>query len=224
MSKVLSNYNKLVNELNEIEKKFLSSKKKINLIAVSKTFSDSHILPILKSGHKFFGENKVQEAIKKWKPLKQKYPNVELHLIGPLQSNKVNQALDIFDCIQTLDREKIVKKIKDYTLKETKLRKNYKFMIQVNIGNELKKSGIPREITESFVDWCRNDIGLNINGLMCIPPICEDPIEYFKLLSELAKKCNLQNLSMGMSSDFRQAIENGSNYIRVGSGIFGPRK
>ena len=141
-----------------------------------------------------------------------------------MQSNKVNQALDIFDCIQTLDREKIVKKIKDYTLKETKLRKNYKFMIQVNIGNELQKSGIPREITESFVDWCRNDIGLNINGLMCIPPICEDPIEYFKLLSELAKKCNLQNLSMGMSSDFRQAIENGSNYIRVGSGIFGPRK
>ena len=223
MSKILLKYNKISNEIRDIEKKKKYTQK-IKLIAVSKTFFEKDIKPLLNSGHKIFGENKVQEASIKWIDLKKKYNDVELHLIGPLQSNKVLQALEVFDCIQTLDREKIARKISKILLENDKLRqKNHEIMIQVNTGNETQKSGVALESVQEFSSWCVNDLKLNITGLMCIPPISEDPKYHFRLLKDLTKTCQLTSTSMGMSSDYIEAIEYGASHIRVGSAIFGER-
>ena len=192
------------------------------IIAVSKTFSENKIYPLIEYGHNDFGENKVQEALEKWKSLKNEYKDLELHLIGPLQSNKVKIALEIFDVIQTIDREKIVIKIKDLVDSEFKNRK-YKFFVQVNIGNEKQKSGVQISDLRNFLTWIKNDIRLKIEGLMCIPPFDEDPSLYFNLLRNLCDKNNLQHASMGMTSDFGKAIQFGATYLRVGSGIFGKR-
>jgi len=194
---------------------------KTNLIAVSKTFPSENIEPLIIEGHYIFGENKVQEASNKWLPLKKKYKNIQLHLIGPLQSNKINAALEVFDVIETIDREKLVKKIS--TKIEIIGEGIHEFFVQVNIGNEAQKSGLDFTEVKSFVEWAKNDMKLNVTGLMCIPPINDSPLEYFRLLRKKKEECNLKHLSMGMSKDFEIAIENGSTFVRVGSAIFGQR-
>ena len=190
-----------------------------NIIAVSKTFKIEHIKPLIDYGHDHYGENKVQEAQEKWTSVKEKNKNIKLHLIGRLQSNKVKLALKLFDYIHSLDSKKLADKI-SYQLKEQNL--NTKFFIQVNIGDEDQKSGIPKNEILDFYNYCKS-LDLNILGLMCIPPIDKDSKYYFKEMNRLNKELDLKELSMGMSSDYLNAIENNSTYIRVGSSIFGQR-
>ena len=223
MTEIITNYNRIINQISASEKKHNDPKYKAQLIAVSKTFESKKIIPLLDSGHKIFGENRVQEAYEKWMPLKNTYKDIELHLIGPLQSNKVNQALEVFDCIQTLDRKKIVKKIHDQLLLRKNLRKK-SFMIQVNTGSEEQKSGIEANIAEDFLTWCKENTCLDIVGLMCIPPQEDPPELHFKILNDLADKFLLEHRSMGMSGDYVKAIENRATYLRLGSAIFGSRK
>ena len=223
MIEIITNYNKIINQISNSEKKHKDTKYKAKLIAVSKTFESKKITPLLDLGHKVFGENRVQEAYEKWMPLKNIYTDIELHLIGPLQSNKVNQALEVFDCIQTLDREKIVKKIHDQLLLRKDLRKK-SFMIQINTGSEKQKSGIEVNIARDFLTWCRENTSLDIVGLMCIPPQEEPPELHFKVLNDLADNLLLEHRSMGMSGDFIKAIEYRATYLRLGSAIFGSRK
>ncbi len=205
-------------QIERYNKEFSATTRNPKLIAVSKTFSEDKIQLVINQGHHVFGENKVQEATKKWINLKKRNKNIELHLIGPLQSNKVKEALEVFDVIQTIDREKIVKKIKDnLNAKETK------FFVQVNIGNEPQKNGLKISEVDAFVKWCVNDMNLRIDGLMCIPPVDGESSYYFNLLSNLKEKLRLTHASMGMSSDFAKAIRFGATYLRVGSAIFGNR-
>ncbi len=189
------------------------------IIAVSKTFKIEHIKPLIDYGHDHYGENKVQEAQEKWTSVKEKNKNIKLHLIGRLQSNKVKLALKLFDYIHSLDSKKLADKI-SYQLKEQNL--NTKFFIQVNIGDEDQKSGIPKNEILDFYNYCKS-LDLNILGLMCIPTIDKDSKYYFKEMNRLNKELDLKELSMGMSSDYLNAIENNSTYIRVGSSIFGQR-
>ncbi len=189
------------------------------IIAVSKTFKIEQIKPLIDYGHDHYGENKVQEAQEKWTSVKEKNKNIKLHLIGRLQSNKVKLALKLFDYIHSLDSKKLADKI-SYQLKEQNL--NTKFFIQVNIGDEDQKSGIPKNEILDFYNYCKS-LDLNILGLMCIPPIDKDSKYYFEEMSRLNKELDLKELSMGMSSDYLNAIENNSTYIRVGSSIFGQR-
>ena len=179
----------------------------------------NHILPLIEHGHKHFGENKVQEALEKWTDIKKTNQDLRLHLIGKLQSNKVKFLPGLFDYIHSLDNEKLAKKISD----EQKNKKWYpKIFIQVNIGNETQKSGIQVEQVENFVKFCE-ELKLNIIGLMCIPPINEDPEKSFLRMKDLNKKMNFNELSMGMSADYLSAIEHKSTYLRIGSEIFGQR-
>tara|TARA_B100000035_G_C21004820_1_gene556729 strand:- start:284 stop:958 length:675 start_codon:yes stop_codon:yes gene_type:complete len=189
------------------------------VIAVSKTFKMDHILPLIDHGHKHFGENKVQEAVEKWSDIKKKNKDLKLHLIGKLQSNKVKFVSGLFDYIHSLDNEKLANKISD----EQK-NKNWhpKLFIQVNIGNENQKSGVRVDQVEDFVKFCK-ELKLNIIGLMCIPPINEDPEKSFLRMNYLNKKMNFFELSMGMSSDYLTAIEYKSTFLRIGSEIFGKR-
>lgn len=203
--------NKQINETN------LSKKPKI--IAVSKTFKSEKIEPLLEHGHKDFGENKVQEALLKWTDLKVKYKDINLHLIGNLQSNKVKGALKIFNFIHSLDKESVAIKISKVQ-KELNVRP--KIFIQINIGNEEQKSGLPVQNLEKFYKFCK-DLDLDIIGFMCIPPFEEDPIRYFMRMNFLQKKFNLSELSMGMSSDFLHAIKYNASYLRIGTRIFGQR-
>tara|TARA_B100002019_G_scaffold244700_1_gene221774 strand:+ start:108 stop:764 length:657 start_codon:yes stop_codon:yes gene_type:complete len=203
--------NKQINEIN------LSKKPKI--IAVSKTFKSEKIEPLLEHGHKDFGENKVQEALLKWTDLRVKYKDINLHLIGNLQSNKVKGALKIFNFIHSLDKESVAIKISKVQ-KELNVRP--KIFIQINIGNEEQKSGLPVQNLEKFYKFCK-DLDLNIIGFMCIPPFEEDPIRYFMRMNFLQKKFNLSELSMGMSSDFLHAIKYNASYLRIGTRIFGQR-
>ena len=205
-----------------IKNKLLSKNIKDNIpevIAVSKTFKIDHILPLVDFGHLHFGENKVQEAQEKWSEVKNKNKNIKLHLVGKLQTNKVSNALKIFDYIHSLDNQKLAEKISklqnEYNLKP-------KIFIQVNIGNELQKSGISVDEIEDFLFTC-NKLKLNIIGLMCIPPINSDPENFFLRMKFLKQKYKLTNLSMGMSSDYLIASELGSTYIRIGTNIFGQR-
>ena len=196
--------------------------KKINypkIIAVSKTFSLDKILPLIDYGHLDYGENKVQEAIEKWAEIKEKKPQIKLHLIGKLQTNKVKFALKIFDYIHSVDNKKLAKKIAD---EETKQGKKIKIFLQVNIGKENQKSGVYKNELINFHNYC-NELNLNVVGLMCIPPVNEFPNNYFKEMSLLNKKLNLPELSMGMSSDYLIASENHSTYLRIGTSIFGNR-
>lgn len=192
----------------------------INLIAVSKTFGVDDILPVLKEGHLDFGENKVQEAEEKWPDLKNRFQNVRLHLIGPLQTNKLRKACDIFDVIHTLDRPKLARKLADFSQEKGQCPDIF---IQVNIGNEPQKAGILAEDLDDFVKVCRQSYNLGVTGLMAIPPQAEAPEPYFKQLAVLAKRNGLHNLSMGMSADFECAIQHEATHIRVGSAIFGAR-
>ena len=190
------------------------------LIAVSKTFDAEHILPALEAGHRVFGENRVQESQGKWPGLKQTYPDTELHLIGPLQSNKAADAVALFDVIHTVDREKIAKAL---AAEMKKQERHLPVFIQINTGSEPQKAGVLPEGVDGFIVSCVQEIGLNVIGLMCIPPFDEDPAPHFTQLRELAKKHSLPHLSMGMSSDFEAALTQGATHIRVGSAIFGAR-
>ena len=189
------------------------------IIAVSKTFSLEKILPLIDYGHLDYGENKVKEAIDKWKETKDKKPKIKLHLIGKLQTNKVKFALKIFDYVHSVDNKKLAKKIADEELKQ---RKKIKIFLQVNIGNEEQKSGVDKNELIHLYNYC-NELNLDVVGLMCIPPANEEPNKYFKETSLLNKKLNLPELSMGMSSDYLKAVENHSTYLRIGSSIFGNR-
>ena len=224
MNKILSNYHEILKKIRFCERKLDGKYCEPKLIAVSKQFSKETIQILVNKGHKIFGENKVQEAQSKWIDIKKEYPekSIELHLIGPLQSNKANLALDIFDVIQTVDREKIALKLKKYLEEKTDIKKK-KFFIQVNIGGEKQKSGIDEEHAQQFFQWCSNDLKLNIIGLMCIPPFGQPPDPFFKRLRNMCDQLNLAHASMGMSKDFESAIDHGATFIRVGTGIFGER-
>ena len=201
-----------------INSKLLELKEKSRIpkiIAVSKTFKIDHILPLIQYGHLDFGENKVQEAIEKWTDIKNQNKDIRLHLIGKLQTNKVKFAVKIFDYIHSLDNEKLAKKIAEEQVKQNV---KPKIFIQVNLGNESQKSGI---IKENLLDFY--NLGLNIIGIMCIPPFDEDSTKYFSQMSELNEIVNLKELSMGMSSDYLNAIEYKATYLRIGSNIFGQR-
>lgn len=193
----------------------------VNLIAVSKTQPTSSILPIIHAGHKMFGENRIQEAQGKWPEIRNKYPDLELHLIGPLQSNKVRDAVELFDVIHTVDRPKIAGAI---AREIERSGKQPRLFVQVNTGNETQKSGIRLVDVDKFLDQCRVDFKLNIAGLMCIPPVDEEPALHFALLRKIAENQQLSSLSMGMSADFETAVQFGATHVRVGTAIFGARQ
>ena len=203
-----------------IIKQEISDKKNVKLVAVTKTFQINHILPVINEGHVDFGENKVQEALEKWTSIKQDFPKIKLHLIGKLQTNKVKFVLPLFDYIHSLDSLKLASKISEQqTIKNFKP----KLFIQVNIGNEPQKSGIEIDSVENFYKKCVEDFKLNVVGLMCIPPFDKDSKPYFTKMRELSNNLSLKDISMGMSNDYMEAINQGSTFIRVGSRIFGAR-
>tara|TARA_B100000579_G_C22578936_1_gene732513 strand:- start:73 stop:729 length:657 start_codon:yes stop_codon:yes gene_type:complete len=210
----------LIDIKKEINSKKGDSVPNPKIIAVSKTFSLEKIIPLIDYGHQDYGENKVQEAIEKWTVIKNKNQSLNLHMVGKLQTNKVKQALKIFDYIHSLDSEKLAKKIS----KEQKdLKKDIKLFIQVNIGNEIQKNGIDINDLKNFYDFCTNDLGLNIIGLMCLPPEGLDPSIYFDKMKKASDNLSLKELSMGMSSDYMTAIKFNASYLRIGSKIFGKR-
>ena len=192
----------------------------VALVAVSKTFEADTIQLVIDCGHRIFGENRVQEAQGKWPGLKEKTGGIELHLIGPLQSNKAADAVALFDVIETVDREKIARALADECNKQGRA---LRFYVQVNTGMEPQKAGIDPRETVAFVAMCRDELKLNVEGLMCIPPAEGYPGPHFALLAKLAKECGVEKLSMGMSGDFETAIEFGATSVRVGSAIFGTR-
>ena len=212
MENVVKNFNLIKQEI--------IGKKKVKLVAVTKTFPISHILPVINEGHTDFGENKVQEAMEKWISIKQDFPKINLHLIGKLQTNKVKFVLPLFDYIHSLDNLKLASKIADEQIK-----KNFKpkIFIQVNIGDEAQKGGIEISNLENFYKRCIEEFKLNIIGLMCIPPFDNDSNPYFIKMRELSENLGLKDISMGMSDDYMDAIKQGSTFIRIGSKIFGAR-
>lgn len=210
---------KHIEEIVKSKEKDFNLKKRPLIIAVSKTFKMDKILPLIKEGHKDFGENKVQEAFEKWHDIKSEYVDLRLHLLGGLQTNKVKFAVKIFDFIHSVDSKKLAKKIKE---EEAKQDKKVKIFLQVNIGNENQKFGISKNELDDLYMFCK-EIELDVIGLMCIPPVNLDPVPFFKELKNLNNKLNLPELSMGMSSDYEKAIENYSTYLRIGTDIFGKR-
>ena len=200
-----------------LEKLNINSNPKI--LAVSKTFEINKILPLIEYGHLHYGENKVQEALEKWSDIKLTKKDLKLHLIGKLQTNKVKQAIKIFDYIHSVDSKKLAKKIADEEIKQGK---KIKIFIQVNIGNEEQKSGVNKSSVYELYSYCKA-INLNVIGLMCIPPLKKSSDIYFKEMNILNKNLNLNELSMGMSSDYLDAIKNSATYVRIGSNIFGQR-
>ena len=191
------------------------------IIVISKTFSQEKIKPLLDNGHAHFGENKIQEAEYKWVKAKNQYKNLQLHMVGKLQSNKAKKAVELFDYIHSLDNERLALKISKY---EKELGKKIKLFIQVNLAKEKQKSGVDLNELNHFYNYCTKELSLNVIGLMCLPPIGSYSQEYFKLLKQNAERLNLKELSMGMSSDFEEAILNGSTYLRLGTLILGKRK
>ena len=192
----------------------------VNLVAVTKTFGAEHITPVLDAGHRLFGENRVQEAKAKWPALRERYPDIELHLIGPLQSNKAKEAVALFDAIHTIDRPKIAQAIAEEMAKQGR---RLKLFIEVNTGEEPQKAGVMPKEAAGLLRLCREELKLDIAGLMCIPPQDEEAAVHFAFLAKLARELGLAHLSMGMSADFETAIAFGATYVRVGSQIFGTR-
>ena len=215
MNIIIERFNKIKSNIDAI-----GNTKLVNIIAVSKTFTLEHIHPLIEHGHIHFGENKVQEALAKWTDQKKINNSLKLHMIGKLQSNKAKDAVKLFDYIHSLDNQKLADTLARHQLN---LNKKLKYFIQVNIGNEIQKSGIPVNELDAFYNYCINEIKLEIIGLMVIPPNDNKPEKYFKSLNELNKSLDLKNLSMGMSADYIEAIKHGSNYVRIGSSIFGDR-
>ena len=190
------------------------------IIAVTKAFPLKEIIPLLESGHVHFGENKIQEAEGKWLNVRNQYKNLKLHMLGKLQSNKVKKAVQLFDYIHSLDSKKLALKINQY---EKELNKKIKLFLQINIAEEIQKSGILLNDLDNFYNYCTKELSLNIIGLMCLPPIDSNSVEYFTLLKRSAAELNLKDLSMGMSSDFEAATIKGSTYLRLGTAILGKR-
>jgi len=189
------------------------------IVAVSKTFNIEKILPLIEHGHKDYGENKVQEAVEKWTEIKKENSQIRLHMVGKLQTNKVKFAVQIFDYIHSVDSEKLAKKIAD---EQKKINKKIKIFLQVNIGDENQKAGINKNDVSKLVSYCK-ETGLDLIGLMCIPPANIDPDRYFEEMNKMNKNLNLSELSMGMSSDFLKAAKHLSTFVRIGSSIFGQR-
>jgi len=220
MSNVTENLQKVTDEIARAAREAGRQAEDVTLVAVSKTFSADEIRPSLDAGQRVFGENRVQEAQAKWPGLREEFPGIELHLIGPLQSNKAKEAVALFDVIETVDREKIAAALAAEIKKQGKHPQLY---VQINTGLEPQKAGIdPREAV-TFVKRCREVHGLEIEGLMCIPPVDENPGPHFALLEKLAREAGLTKLSMGMSGDFPIAVAFGATSVRVGSAIFGTR-
>lgn len=192
----------------------------VKLIAVSKVQPEDRVVAVLDAGHRLFGENRVQEAQSRWTPLRARYDDVTLHLIGPLQTNKVKQAFDLFDAIQTLDRDKLARKIATEAQERGACPELF---VQVNTGAETQKAGIVPAEADAFIAACRETYDLTIAGLMCIPPADEEPSPHFALLRSIAERNGIDGLSMGMSADFESAISLGATHVRVGSGVFGTR-
>lgn len=215
---IVNNFNLVCENVNSVKK--INQFYNINIIVVTKTIIIDKIFPLINLNHYHFGENKVQEAKSKWLDIKKRNKNIKLHLIGRLQSNKVDEACEVFDFIHSLDSKKLAIKISE---NEKKFNRNISLFIQVNIGKENQKSGIAIEDTNKFLEFCKKDLKLNVIGLMCIPPFKENPNKYFKNLKDLALKCNLNELSMGMSNDYKSAIEHGATFVRIGTAIFGER-
>ena len=214
MHNIVQNLKNIENNLSN-----LNIDKLPKIIAVSKTFKIDKILPLIEHGHIHFGENKVQESIDKWTDVKSKNSNIKLHMIGKLQKNKVKFAVKLFDYIHSVDNEKLAKKIFDEQLK---INRNIKIFIQVNIGNENQKSGISKNDVLNLYSYCKK-IGLNVVGLMCIPPVNNDPSVYFNEMNILNNELNFSELSMGMSSDYVEASKHSATFLRIGSSIFGSR-
>ena len=215
MSTIVERYNKIKSNL-----VLLKPVNPVNIIAVSKTFPLDHIKPIIDAGHTHFGENKVQEAIAKWSSLKSQMKSLKLHMIGKLQSNKAKDAVKLFDYIHSLDNQKLADLCSRHQLT---LKKKLKYFIQVNIANEMQKSGVPVNEIDSFYNYCVKEINLDVIGLMIIPPNDNQPEKYFKSLNDLKNSLALKELSMGMSEDYEIAVKYGATFVRIGSSIFGPR-
>ena len=210
--------NSIINNFEKI--KALIKNDKINIIAVSKSFQYKQIRPLVDYGHRHFGENKVQEAMIKWSSVKDQIPDINLHMIGRLQSNKAKEAIKLFDYIHSLDSPKLASLLAKF---EQSLNLKRKYFIQINIGNEKQKSGIKIEEIDNFYDFCKKTLQLNIVGLMAIPPVDDDESKYFKLMMELNQSLGLSELSMGMSADFKEALKYKTTFLRIGSAIFGQR-
>jgi len=220
-------FHKTINNLDLIKKEIQSKISKLNypnynpqIIAICKTFPISDVIPLINHGHVHFGENKVQESISKWTDIKNDFKNIKLHMVGKLQTNKVKHVLPLFDYIHSLDNIKLAEKISN---EQQKINKKIKIFIQVNIGNESQKSGILEENLSSFYEKCKNDFGLQIEGLMCIPPNDNKSEIYFSKMYKLTNQINLPELSMGMSDDYLKACEYKTTFFRIGSRIFGKR-
>ncbi len=192
----------------------------VHLVAVSKTFPPEAVEPVIQAGHRLFGENRVQEAKAKWPGLLERYPDASVHLIGPLQTNKAKDAVALFDAIHSLDRERLAAALAKEFEKQGRCPELF---VEVNTGEEEQKAGVPPKETAAFVDRCRSEYGLEISGLMCIPPFEDAPGPHFALLAKIAGECGVANLSMGMTADFETAIAFGATHVRIGTAIFGPR-
>jgi pyridoxal phosphate enzyme (YggS family) len=210
---IITNYKNIINDVYAINKK-------VTLIAVSKTYPLSYIKPLINFGHLDFGENKVQEALNKWSKILSEPTNLKLHMLGKIQTNKAHDVVSLFSYVHSLDSEKLVLKL---SKAEKDLSKKLKYFIQINIGSEIQKSGIQINELKNFLNFCKKENNLNIIGLMCLPPIEIDPVKYFLQLRNMAHENNFYELSMGMSNDYKVAVENGSTFIRIGSKIFGAR-
>ena len=210
---IITNYKNIINDVYAINKK-------VTLIAVSKTYPLSYIKPLIDFGHLDFGENKVQEASNKWSKILSELTNLKLHMLGKIQTNKAHDVVSLFSYVHSLDSEKLVLKL---SKAEKDLSKKLKYFIQINIGSEMQKSGIQINELKNFLNFCKKENNLNIIGLMCLPPIETDPVKYFFQLRNMAHENNFYELSMGMSNDYKVAVENGSTFIRIGSKIFGAR-
>ncbi len=217
---IVTNYNAVMSKISHVRDNALGANPSVDLVAVSKTYFADTIKPVLDAGHRIFGENRIQESAQKWPELRALYSDIELHLIGPLQSNKAADAVALFDVIESVDREKIAKALSGEMRRQDRHLPVY---IQVNTGLEDQKAGIAPEDVASFLSYCR-DCSLNVVGLMCIPPFDENPGPHFAMLRKLATENDLEKLSMGMSGDFETAVEFGATSVRVGSAIFGARK
>jgi pyridoxal phosphate enzyme (YggS family) len=192
----------------------------VNLVAVTKTVAAPVIAEAIAAGQRCFGENRVQEAHAKWPALKERQADIELHLVGPLQTNKVREAVALFDVIETVDRPKLARALAEEMMRSGK---RPRLFVQVNTGEESQKAGVVPSEAETFIALCRDTFGLTIEGLMCIPPLDEEPAMHFALLAKIAEKAGVSELSMGMSGDFARAISFGATYVRIGTAIFGPR-
>ena len=200
-----------------VRNEILTHNNKITIVVVTKSVEFDEIKDILEYGHLDFGENRVQNSVTKWEKIKNIYPNIKLHFIGKAQSNKAEEIVSFFSYVHSLDNKNLAQQ---FLKAEKKLNKNIKYFIQINTGSELQKSGISIAESSEFIRYCVNELKLNIIGLMCLPPIKDNPVSHFSLLRDIAKKNNLQHLSMGMSNDYLEAISNKSTFVRIGSKIF----